>query len=35
VKVVFDKNHLLSLREFRGIQIIRPADFLRVLSSGE
>ena len=28
-----DKKHLLSLREFRGIQIVSPADFLRLLSS--
>lgn len=30
-----DKKHLLSLREFRGIQIVSPADFLRLLSSPE
>ncbi|HXR08161.1 MAG TPA: putative toxin-antitoxin system toxin component, PIN family [Candidatus Acidoferrum sp.] len=29
-----DKKHLLSLREFRGIQIVSPHDFLRVLASG-
>jgi uncharacterized protein len=29
-----DKKHLLSLREFRGIPIVAPADFLRRLSTG-
>ena len=29
-----DKKHLLSLRQFRGIRIISPADFLRLLGSG-
>ena len=27
--VTGDKRHLLSLRQFRGISIISPADFLR------
>jgi predicted nucleic acid-binding protein len=27
-----DKKHLLSLREFRGIPIIPPAEFLRRLA---
>jgi predicted nucleic acid-binding protein len=26
-----DKKHLLALREFRGIPIVGPADFLRLL----
>ncbi len=29
-----DKRHLLPLREFRGIPIVNPADFLRRLASG-
>jgi len=28
-----DKKHLLPLREFRGIPIISPADFLRRLAA--
>jgi predicted nucleic acid-binding protein len=30
-----DQKHLLSLREFRGIQIVSPAALLRLLSSGQ
>jgi putative PIN family toxin of toxin-antitoxin system len=29
-----DKKHLLPLREFRGIPIVSPADFLRRLAAG-
>ena len=32
--VTGDKKHLLPLREFRGIQIISPSDFLRRLAVG-
>jgi uncharacterized protein len=28
-----DKKHLLSLRQFRGIPIVSPSDFLRRLSA--
>jgi putative PIN family toxin of toxin-antitoxin system len=31
--VTGDKRHLLSLREFRGIRIVSPADFLRRLAT--
>jgi hypothetical protein len=30
-----DKKHLLALRQFRGIPIVSPADFLRQLRAGE
>ena len=30
-----DKKHLLALRQFRGIPIVSPADFLRGLPAGE
>jgi uncharacterized protein len=29
-----DKKHLLPLREFRGIRIVSPADFLRLIAAG-
>ena len=32
--VTGDKKHLLPLREYRGIPIITPADFLRMLAAG-
>lgn len=32
--VTGDKKHLLPLREFHGIPIITPADFLRMLAAG-
>jgi putative PIN family toxin of toxin-antitoxin system len=31
--VTGDKKHLLSLRQFRDIPIVRPADFLRLLAA--
>jgi len=30
-----DKRHILPLKEFKGIKILSPAEFLRFLSAGE
>ena len=32
--VTGDKKHLLALREFQGIRIVSPADFLRLVAGG-
>lgn len=31
--VTYDERHLLRLREFRGVRILKPADLLRILRS--